>query len=180
MRRNDAQSAIAKLHVGVDRTTRLVISYAQIERAGRKHRKPGEYRIAEPPAMIVHAGAENHAAAGCFTQISPLIGRSSDARAGIHLLQACNVGIDLAQDRDYSVGIVASVDTDAGMNVVGDYPNRGCFLGEWGAGGSAIVRHHPRPVLARQSTGSLFNRERNTLSVRAPNTRRASPLESRL
>ena len=70
----------------------------------RKHRKAGENGVAEPPAPITDAGAEDDLAPGRFTEIGPLIGMPLDAAAGIHFLQAGDVGIDFAQDSGDSPG----------------------------------------------------------------------------
>ena len=95
MRREDAKHPVADQKVPIDRAARLIPPNGEVDRTSGENGEAGEDRIAEPPAMITDAGAEDHAAAGRFAQIGPLIGMPFDAAAGIHLLQAGDVGVDL-------------------------------------------------------------------------------------
>jgi len=96
----------------------------EIDRPRGHDREARENGIPETAAMIADSGAEYDPAAGCLTQVSPLIGMAPDPAAGTDFLQAGNVGVDFAQHRDDSGRVIASVDTNAFVDVVGYYPNR--------------------------------------------------------
>jgi len=74
--------------------------------------------------------------------------------ARVHLLQASNVGIYLPQHRADSARIVAPVNPDAGMNIVGDDPDRWDLCGDASTGEmySGMVRLHSLPDLANCQT----------------------------
>src|ERR1700756_4711938 len=98
--------------------------------------------------MIVDAGAEDHSTADGRCQIGPLISRPSSAWASVHLLQTRDVGVYLAQNCDDAIWIVASVDADAGVYVVGTNPDRRQMFGNrYGSGGcSALISRQRRQL----------------------------------
>src|SRR5205807_122081 len=81
-----------------------------------------------------HAGDD--AVPGNHSEVSPLIVMSVAPTAGVDLLQAGNVSVDLPQHSGDSSGVVASVNADTSMYVVGRNPDRR-HLGNNGGYGSA-------------------------------------------
>jgi hypothetical protein len=120
-----AQNPITDQQIGIDRAPRFAIGDGKVKGTCREHREPGQDSIAEASSAIRGSRSEDHTAANRLRQINPLIGTRSAAWTSVHLLQASNVGINLSQHRNDTIGVATPVDTDAGMNVVGAYPNRG-------------------------------------------------------
>ena len=123
-----AKHVIADQNIGIDRAARLVAGDGKINRARREHRKAGQNRVAESPAMSADAGTGDDLATRGLAEISPLVRIVIDASAGVYLLQASDVCGDLAQHGTDAARIVAPVNADAGMNVVGDDSDRGGLL----------------------------------------------------
>jgi hypothetical protein len=124
MRRDDPQHPIAKREIGVDRATGFPAADSEIDRAGGQHGETGENGVAETPALVTDAGSEDDPTPGRLTEISPLIGMPPGAASGINFLKAGNVRVDFTQHSGDSPGVIAPVDPDAGMNVVGHDSNR--------------------------------------------------------
>ena len=124
MRRDDAQHPIAEQKIGVDRAAGFPAADSEIDRAGGQHRKAGENGVAETPALVTDAGSEDDPTPGRLTEISPLIGMPSGAAPGINFLKAGDVRVDFTQHGGDSPGVIAPVDSDACMNVVGHDSNR--------------------------------------------------------
>src|SRR6516225_4050223 len=124
MRRDDAQHPIAEQEIGVDRAAGFPAADSEIDRPGGQHRKTGENGVAEPPALVTDAGPEDDPTPGRLAQISPLIGMPPSAAPGIDFLKTGDVRVDFTQHSGDSPGVIASVDPDAGMNIVGDDSNR--------------------------------------------------------
>ena len=124
MRRNDAQHPIAEQEIGVYRAAGFPAANSQIDRAGVQHRKTGENGVAKAPALVADAGPEDDPTPRRLTEISPLIGMPPSAPSGIDFLKTGDVRVDFTQHSGDSPGVIAPVDSDAGMNVVGHDSNR--------------------------------------------------------
>ena len=124
MRRYDAQYPITEQKVGVDCPARLVAGDGEVDRARGQHWKAGQDRVAKAPILDVDTGAKDDPAPGRLAQIGPLIGVPPGAAASIDFLQAGDIGIDFAQYRGNAARVIAPVDANAGMNVVGYDANR--------------------------------------------------------
>ena len=124
MGRHHPQHPMADHQIDVDRTARLVAGNRKIDRARRKRWVPGQDGVGEPPAPLAGGSAEDDLTTGRFAKIGRLVGAQS-AGAGINLLQTDDVGVDLPQHGRYPHRIVAPVEADAAMDIVGDNSNRG-------------------------------------------------------
>ena len=124
MRRNDAQYPITEEKVGVDRSARFIAGDGEVDRARGQHWKAGQDRVAKAPIFDVDPGAEDDPTPGRLAQIGPLIGMPPGAAASTDFLQAGDIGIDFAQYCGNAARIIAPVDANAGMNVIGYDANR--------------------------------------------------------
>src|SRR6516162_5451134 len=99
--------------------------------------------------MLSDASSCDDPAAGGRAEIGPLVGMPFAQAARVHLLQASNVGIYLPQHRADSARIVTPINPDAGMNIVGDDPDRRDLRGDASTGEtcSGMVRLHSLPDL---------------------------------
>ena len=121
---HNPQHPMADHQIDVDCTARLVAGNRKIDRAGRKRRKSGQDGVGEPSAPFAGGSAEDDLTPGRFAKIGRLIGAQS-AGAGINFLQTDDVGVDFPQHGRYSRRIIAPVETNAAMDIVGDNSNRG-------------------------------------------------------
>jgi len=133
--------------IGVYCAAGLPAADSQIDRAGGQHRKTGENGVAETPALVTDAGPEDDLAPGRLAQIGPLLGMPPGAASGINFLQTGDVGIDFTQHSRDSARVIAPVDADAGMNVIG-YHSNGVIPGgpkrmQWNAGAAGASRAAP-------------------------------------
>ncbi len=124
MGRDDAQYPIAKQEVGVDRATGFPAADSEIDRPGGEHRKAGENGVAETPTRVTGPGSEDDLTPGRLAEISPLVLMPPGAAPGIDFLEAGNVRVDFTQHSGDSPGVIAPVDPNAGMNIVGYDSNR--------------------------------------------------------
>ena len=124
MRGDHAQHPIAKQKIGIYRTAGFPAADSEIDRAGGQHWKARENGVAETPALVTDAGSEDDPAPRRLTEISPLIGMPSGAAPGINFLKAGDVRVDFTQHSGDSPGVIAPVDPDACMNVIGHDSNR--------------------------------------------------------
>ena len=122
-----AQDPIADDQIGVERRARLVIRNREVDRAGGGDREAGQDRVGEAPAMLLGPGPEDHPATRRLGEISRLIGVEPGSAADADLLQTGDVGIDFVQHGGDPRRVVAPVDADAAMDVVGDHLDRGQF-----------------------------------------------------
>src|SRR5271169_3158019 len=145
MRRDDTQRPIAEQEVGVYRAAGFPAADSKIDRARGQHRETGENGVAEAPALVTGAGSEDDPTPGRLTQISPLIGMPPGAASGIDFLKAGDVRVDFTQHSSDSPGVIAPVDSDAGMNVVGHDSNRDAVRGPNGLRSNAGMAVDSRP-----------------------------------
>ena len=131
---DDAQHPVANQEIGIDRAARLVARNAQIDCSRAEYRKPRQNCVAETPEPLAKAYAGDDATPGDLAKVSPLIVMPVAPAAGGDLLQAGNVSIDLAQHGGDAAGVVAPIDADAGMYVVGRNPDRRPLLNNRSSG----------------------------------------------
>ncbi len=116
---DDAQGAAVDGKLDIDGAARLIAGDAEIDMADGAHGKACQQRIAEAAAVVAAMRARHDGKAGGIGEIAALIELPGAPAAGIDLLQADDVGAELAQHRGGAVGGVAAVDSDAAVNVVG-------------------------------------------------------------
>src|SRR6185503_4880790 len=119
MRDDDAQRTALDDELGIDGAARLVAADAEVDMAQPAHGKARQQRIAEAAAMIAQMRAAGRREAGHLGEKAPLLDEASEAMARIDLLQPDDVGMEFAQHLADALGIVAVVDADAAMHVVG-------------------------------------------------------------
>src|ERR1700730_16881910 len=146
MRRNDAQHPIAEQEIGVYRAAGFPPANSEIDRAGVQHWKTGEDGVAETPALVTDAGPEDNLAPGRLAQIGPLLGMPPGAASGIDFLKAGDVRVDFTQHSGDSPGVIAPVDPDASMNIVGHDSNRETVRRPNGLRSNAGAANYSRPT----------------------------------
>jgi hypothetical protein len=119
MRRDDAEHAVARRELGVDRAARLAAGDSGIDVADRENRKPRQDGVAEAAAAIGAQRARDQAKAGRLGEERLLVERALPVLPRADLLEADDVGAELAQHLGDSRGVVPAVDADAFVHVVG-------------------------------------------------------------
>jgi len=71
--------------------------------------------------MAARIRAQNDLGTGRLGEVSSLIALKLGTTPDTDLLQAGNVGADFAQDGSDAAGVIAAIDPDASMNVIGHH-----------------------------------------------------------
>ena len=122
MRDDDAELMPLDRKLSVKRVPRLIAAHAQIDVAHGLDRETRQQRIGKAGAVIAILAPGHGEKTGRFGKMRTLIELPVVARAEIDLLQADDVGAELAQHGGDAVRIIAPIDADTAMNVVsGDH-----------------------------------------------------------